>query len=83
MRSAIYPNFKDYVSEIKVGGKFILTSGGGKYIRVVLGCILIFFNHVDYYLEKAKKIYFEHRLIECAGDLPLEIRRFSVCFGVS
>lgn len=58
---ALYPNFKGYIPELKAGSELIRTSERMKYLGVVFDYRFTFCIHVDYVLEKARKIYFARK----------------------
>lgn len=93
-----YPNFRRYVPVVRIGVDDVAITGTIKYLGVVFDSRLEFRNHVDYALDRARRVYFGyHRLFRMRRGLssavklliyrqvirPVVSYAFPIWFGIS
>lgn len=74
-RKFIYPNWRQFEPCLRLGDGQVRTSDRMKYLGVIIHENFEYYRHVDYILEKAKKIYSAYqRILRQTGGLDERIR---------
>lgn len=74
-RRGLYPNCRQFVPSLDIGGELIRTKDRIKYLGVIFHESFRFYRHIDYTLDKVRKTYFSYcSLLRRRGGLDRRIR---------
>lgn len=73
-RRGLYPNCRRFVPSLYIGGGLVRNSDK-RYPGMVFHENLRFYRHIDYILNRVRKIYYNHKvLLQRSGGLSRKVR---------
>lgn len=97
-RGRLYPNSRGFIPSLSIGGEAVRTSDRIKYLGVIFHEDFEYYRHIDYVLEKVRKVFYSYiGILRRRNALTNEVRllvyrqiirplmayAFPVWFGIS